>query len=165
MSHFADRRTYVYEGREVDHQTHLGYDLASTARAPVPAANAGRVALARYFGIYGNAVVVDHGFGLLTLYAHLSSIDVKEGQDVARGATIGRTGKTGLAAGDHLHFTTLVGGLPVTPTEWWDPHWIGDRVARPLAPAVADEGPGPAPARSTPAKAPSRRGPRGRRRR
>jgi len=146
MSHFADQRTYVYQGREVDRQTHLGFDLASTARAPVPAANAGRVVLARYFGIYGNTVILDHGAGLLTLYAHLSSIDAKEGQDVARGAFIGRTGRTGLAGGDHLHFTTLVGGLPVEPTEWWDPHWIRDRVARRLAPAVAFEGEAAVPA-------------------
>jgi murein DD-endopeptidase MepM/ murein hydrolase activator NlpD len=145
MSSFADRRTYVHQGREVDRQTHLGYDLAATARAPVPSANSGRVVLARYFGIYGNAVVVDHGFGLMTLYAHLSSIDVKEGEDVARGAVVGHTGRTGLAGGDHLHFTTLVGGLPVTPTEWWDPHWIRDRLARPLAPSVAFEGQAAAP--------------------
>jgi hypothetical protein len=140
MSSFADRRTYLYRGREVDRQTHLGYDLAATRRAPVPAANAGRVLLARYFGIYGNAVVVDHGFGLTTLYAHLSSIDVKEGQDVRRGEVLGRTGRTGLAGGDHLHFSTLIGGLPVAPLEWWDPHWIRDRVARLLAPAVRFEG-------------------------
>jgi hypothetical protein len=136
MSRFADQRTYVHGGREVDRQTHLGFDLASTAQAVVPAANAGRVALARYFGIYGNAVVLDHGFGLLTLYAHLSSIDVAEGQEVVRGARLGRTGHTGLAGGDHLHFTTLVGGLPVTPTEWWDPRWLRDRVARPLGLAI-----------------------------
>lgn len=146
MSHFADQRTYVYQGRDVDRQTHLGFDLASTARAPVPAANTGRVVLARYLGIYGNTVIVDHGAGLLTLYAHLSSIDAKEGQDVARGALLGRTGRTGLAGGDHLHFTTLVGGLPVVPTEWWDPHWIRDRVARRLAPAVVFEGEAAAPA-------------------
>ena len=139
-SSFADQRTYVYGGKPVDQQTHLGYDLAVTERTPVTSANAGAVKLARYFGIYGNTVVVDHGFGLMTLYSHLSSIDVKEGQQVERGAVVGRTGKTGLAGGDHLHFTTLVGGLPVRPTEWWDPHWIHDRVAMRLAPAVTFEG-------------------------
>ncbi len=159
MSHFADQRTYFHQGQEVDQQTHLGYDLAVTERTPVPAANAGRVVLARYFGIYGNTVVVDHGFGLMTLYAHLSSIDVKEGQEVARGAIVGRTGRTGLAGGDHLHFTTLVGGLPVAPTEWWDPHWIRDRVSRRLAPSVVFEGEAAAPTSSAaePAAAPARR--------
>ena len=133
MSAFADQRTYLYEGREVDHQTHLGFDLASTAKTEVPAANRGVVVLARYFGIYGNAVVVDHGLGLMTLSAHLSSIDVKEGQSVERGQVIGRSGSTGLAGGDHLHFTTLVHGLPVNPIEWWDGKWISERVKPKLA--------------------------------
>lgn len=140
MSAFADQRSYLYGGREVDQQTHLGYDLAVTARTPVTAANRGLVKLARYFGIYGNTVVVDHGFGLMTLYSHLSSIEVQEGQQVDRGGVVGRTGRTGLAGGDHLHFTTLVGGLPVRPTEWWDAHWIRDRLAVRLAPAVAFAG-------------------------
>ncbi len=140
MASFADRRTYVHAGSEIDHQTHLGFDLAATARTPVPAANRGIVLLARYFGIYGNTVVLDHGFGLMTIYSHLSSIEAKEGQTLERGAILGLTGKTGLAGGDHLHFSTLVGGLPVTPAEWWDAHWIRDRVAARLAPAVVFEG-------------------------
>ena len=133
MSSFADQRTYVYAGREVDHQTHLGFDLASTAKSAVQAPNAGVVLLARYFGIYGMSVLIDHGLGLQTLSAHLSSIDVREGQPVERGAVIGRTGATGLAGGDHLHFTTLVRGLPVNPIEWWDARWIGESVKAKLA--------------------------------
>ncbi|HVO10153.1 MAG TPA: M23 family metallopeptidase [Vicinamibacteria bacterium] len=140
MASFADQRTYFYGGKEVDKETHLGFDLAVTAQTPVTAANRGVVKLARYFGIYGNTVVLDHGFGLMTLYAHLSWIGVKEGDQVERGGVLGRTGRTGLAGGDHLHFTTLVGGVPVRPTEWWDPHWIHDRVAVRLAPAVSFEG-------------------------
>ena len=136
MSSFADLRTYVYEGREVDEQTHLGFDLAVVAHTPVPAANRGVVLLARYFGIYGNTVLVDHGLGLGTLYSHLSSIAVKEGQAVERGAVLGHTGATGLAGGDHLHFTTLVRGLPVSPVEWWDAHWIRDRVASKAGPTA-----------------------------
>jgi murein DD-endopeptidase MepM/ murein hydrolase activator NlpD len=136
MSAFADRRTYVYQGREVDTQTHLGFDLAAVARTPVPAANRGVVLLARYFGIYGNSVVLDHGLGLATLYSHLSAIEVKEGQTVERGAVVGNTGATGLAGGDHLHFTTLVRGLPVNPVEWWDAKWIRDRIASKAGPAV-----------------------------
>jgi hypothetical protein len=136
MSAFADQRTYVHQGREVDTQTHLGFDLAVVAHTPVPAANRGVVLLARYFGIYGNAVVLDHGLGLGTLYAHLSSIEVKEGQTVERGTILGHTGATGLAGGDHLHFTTLVRGLPVNPVEWWDGKWIRDRVASKVGPAA-----------------------------
>jgi murein DD-endopeptidase MepM/ murein hydrolase activator NlpD len=133
MSAFADQRTYVYGGRDVDQQTHLGFDLASTARSEVQAANKGTVVLARYFGIYGNSVLIDHGLGLMTLSAHLSATLVEEGQQVERGAVIGRSGATGLAGGDHLHFTTLVHGLPVNPIEWWDGKWIKERVSAKLA--------------------------------
>jgi murein DD-endopeptidase MepM/ murein hydrolase activator NlpD len=135
MASFADRRTYLYQGRVIDHQDHLGYDLAVTKHFPIPAANDGIVAYARFFGIYGNAVVIDHGYGLMSIYGHLSSMAVTEGQKVARGDIIGKTGETGLAGGDHLHFCTLLQGLPVDPVEWWDSHWIKDRVARKLGPA------------------------------
>jgi murein DD-endopeptidase MepM/ murein hydrolase activator NlpD len=125
---FADRRTYTYEGREIDRQDHLGYDLAATSGAPVSAANDGVVLKAEFFGIYGNTVVLDHGYGLLSLYGHLSNIAVNVGDTVARGQEIGRTGKTGLAGGDHLHFSMILGPTQVDPKEWWDPHWIADRV-------------------------------------
>jgi murein DD-endopeptidase MepM/ murein hydrolase activator NlpD len=132
MARFADRRSYVYRGKTVDQQDHLGLDMAGVAHAPVPAANDGVVVLAKFFGIYGNAVVVDHGYGLMSLYGHLSSIDVKEGQTVTRGQALGRTGDTGLAGGDHLHFAILLQGLPVSPVEWWDSHWLTDRIVRKL---------------------------------
>jgi len=119
----------------VDHQIHLGYDLAVTRHAPIPAANDGVVVQAQYFGIYGNSVVIDHGFGVMSLYGHMSSIGVTEGQKVARGDIIGQTGETGLAGGDHLHFAIILDGLPVNPVEWWDSHWIHDRIARKLGPA------------------------------
>ncbi len=130
QSRFADYRTYYFGGREIDRQVHLGFDLASTAQAPVHASNRGTVVFAGFLGIYGNCVVTDHGMGVQTLYAHLSSMDVREGQDVEKDQVIGRTGITGLAGGDHLHFTLLVGGTAVNPVEWWDPHWIEDRVFR-----------------------------------
>ena len=136
MSSFADRRTYVYEGETVDRQTHLGYDLATVRHDRVPAANRGVVLLAEYLGIYGNVVVLDHGYGLMTLYAHLSSFDVAPGELVERGQILGRTGETGLAGGDHLHFTTLVSGMPVNPVEWWDARWIADRIAPKLGDAL-----------------------------
>jgi murein DD-endopeptidase MepM/ murein hydrolase activator NlpD len=136
MSKFADRRTYYYEGQEIDQQDHLGFDLASVRHAPLPAANSGVVVLARYFGIYGNAVVLDHGFGLMSLYGHLSSIEVEEGQTVERGQSVGRSGETGLAGGDHLHFTMLLHGMAVNPIEWWDGGWIRDRLQRKLSAAL-----------------------------
>ena len=129
---FADHRTYFYQGKEVDHQVHLGFDLAVTAHVPVIAANAGTVLSASWLGIYGNCIVLDHGMGVQSLYGHLMSFDVKVGDHVTRGQTIGLSDSTGLAGGDHLHFTMLVGGRMVNPVEWWDPHWITDRVERKL---------------------------------
>lgn len=136
MATFAENRTYTYNGTDVDYQTHLGFDLASVRQAPVPAANDGVVVLARYFGIYGNAVMIDHGYGLFSLYGHLSTLEVSKGQTVERGDTVGRTGATGLAGGDHLHFEMLLHGLSVNPKEWWDAHWIQDRLNRKLGDAL-----------------------------
>ncbi len=140
MAGFADHRTYKNSGKDVDQQDHLGYDLAVTSQAPIPASNDGIVVLARYFGIYGNAVIIDHGYGVMSLYGHLSSIAVKEGQNLKRGDVIGNTGATGLAGGDHLHFAIVLQGLPVNPTEWWDSHWIKDRLANKLGAAFKFEG-------------------------
>ena len=125
---FADHRTYLWEGEKVDEQTHLGFDLASTKQAPVPAANSGTVVFAGYLGIYGYLVVIDHGLGLQSLYSHLSEIGVENGAVIAKGDIIGKTGATGMAGGDHLHFGILVSGLEVTPLEWLDDHWIKDNI-------------------------------------
>jgi murein DD-endopeptidase MepM/ murein hydrolase activator NlpD len=129
---FADHRTYIYNGKEVDQQVHLGFDLAVTARVPVHAANDGKVLNASWLGIFGNCVILDHGMGVASLYGHLSSLDVNVGDTVKKGQVLGRSGMTGMAGGDHLHFTMLVGGRAVNPVEWWDPHWIADRVERKL---------------------------------
>lgn len=140
---FADHRTYVYKGQDVDQQVHLGFDLAVTSAVPVLAANDGVVVNASWLGIYGNCVIVDHGLGVASLYGHLSSLDVKAGDRIVKGQMLGRSGMTGLAGGDHLHFTMLVGGHPVNPVEWWDPHWMADRVDRKLRDASLGQ---PAPA-------------------
>jgi len=128
---FADHRTYKYHGKEIDRQDHLGYDLATVAHAPVAASNDGVTIMAQYFGIYGNTIVVDHGYGLLSLYGHLSTFNVKEDDPVhpvKRGQTIAQSGETGLAGGDHLHFSMILQGTQVDAREWWDPHWIHDRI-------------------------------------
>ncbi len=127
-SRFADRRTYTWQGKKVDEQTHLGLDLAKVAHSPVPAANDGKVIFADLLGIYGNCIVIDHGFGLQTIYGHLSQFEVKKGDMVKKAQEIGKTGSTGLAGGDHLHFTMQVDGVQVNAVEWWDPHWIKDRI-------------------------------------
>ncbi|MFW5970515.1 MAG: M23 family metallopeptidase [Desulfovermiculus sp.] len=125
---FGTHRKYVYQGEVIDEQTHLGVDLASTARAEVLAANSGRVVFAGWFGIYGQVVIIDHGLGLQSLYAHLSQMSVQVGDPVEKGQIIGRTGVTGLAGGDHLHFGMLISGLPVNPREWWDENWIANNI-------------------------------------
>jgi murein DD-endopeptidase MepM/ murein hydrolase activator NlpD len=131
-SRFAEHRTYRYNGNVIDRQNHLGYDLASVKQAPVLAAQAGTVKAAEEIGIYGRAVVLDHGLGLHSLYAHLSGVDVAVGDEVALGQQLGRTGESGLAAGDHLHFSILVHGVHVDPIEWWDPKWVRLHVLEPL---------------------------------
>ncbi|MFM7141519.1 MAG: M23 family metallopeptidase, partial [Alphaproteobacteria bacterium] len=141
-SRFAERRHYFYSGKPIDEQTHLGTDLASVKLAPVVAAARGRVLWAGDLGIYGNAVVLDHGLGLETLYAHLTDTVVAPGQMVERGATLGRSGQTGLAGGDHLHYSTMIHGRHVDPVEWWDPKWFRDRIAPQLASAPAAAGAG-----------------------
>ena len=127
-SFFADRRTYVYHGQGVDQQDHVGFDLSVVQHNPIEAANSGKVILAEYFGIYGNAVLIDHGAGLISLYGHMSQIDVKPGQVVKKKETLGKSGATGMAAGDHLHFGMFLQGVPVNPTEWWDEKWIKDHI-------------------------------------
>jgi len=123
---YGETRDYIYRGQVVDRQTHLGLDLASVARAPVPAANAGRVVFAGWLGIYGNTVVLDHGYGLMSLYGHLTDIAVMPGDMVGREEIVGRTGITGLAGGDHLHLEIFVNGISVDPIEWLDGRWIRD---------------------------------------
>ncbi len=128
MSEFAEVRHYTRHGERVSRARHYGYDLASTTRAPITASNAGRVIFAGDNGIYGTLVLIDHGLGVTTLYGHLSSLDVAVGDEVERGQVIGRSGATGLAGGDHLHFAVLVGRTYVDPLEWWDAKWVRDHI-------------------------------------
>ena len=127
-ANFADARTYIYNNEPIDTAYHVGYDLSVTKHYPAEAANSGVVAFTGDLGIYGNTVIIDHGLGLFTLYSHLSSIDVKVGDSIKQAQVIGKTGETGLAVGDHLHFGVYLNGVPVLPVEWWDQKWIDDNV-------------------------------------
>jgi murein DD-endopeptidase MepM/ murein hydrolase activator NlpD len=129
-ANFADVRNYLYRGQKIDQQVHLGFDLAVTQHVGVEAANDGRVVFAAPLGIYGNCIVVDHGYGLQTIYGHLSHIAVHEGDMVKRGQVMGNSGMTGMAGGDHIHFAMQLDGVQINPKEWWDPHWIKDHIAR-----------------------------------
>jgi murein DD-endopeptidase MepM/ murein hydrolase activator NlpD len=127
---FADVRNYIYQGKKIDQQVHLGYDLAVTQHVGVEASNDGRVVYAAPLGIYGNCIVVDHGYGLQTIYGHLSHIDVHAGDMVRRGQVMGQSGMTGMAGGDHIHFAMQLDGVQIDPKEWWDGHWIHDHIAK-----------------------------------
>jgi murein DD-endopeptidase MepM/ murein hydrolase activator NlpD len=132
---FADVRNYMYHGKKVDQQVHLGFDLSDNANTPVRAANDGRVVWASNLGIYGNCIVLDHGYALQSIYGHLRQIDVKVGDMVQRGQTMGFEGSTGLAGGIHLHFSMQIDGVQTNPREWWDEHWIKDRILSKLDPS------------------------------
>ncbi|MCX6629108.1 MAG: M23 family metallopeptidase [Candidatus Solibacter sp.] len=136
-SMFADVRSYLYMGKKVDQQVHLGFDLSDTANAPVHVANDGRVVWAADLGIYGNCVVVDHGYALQSIYGHMNRIDVKVGDLVKKNQSLGVAGATGLAGGVHVHFSMQIDGVQVNPREWWDEHWIHDRIMSKLDPQVA----------------------------
>jgi len=128
VASFGDHRKYTYEGQVVSESYHLGLDLASTAQADIVSSNDGRVVFARDTGIYGKTAILDHGLGLYTLYSHCSTLAVQEGDRVKAGDVIGKTGVTGFAFGDHLHFGVLVQGVEVRPEEWMDRGWMEDNV-------------------------------------
>jgi murein DD-endopeptidase MepM/ murein hydrolase activator NlpD len=102
------------------------------------------VMLAEFFGIYGNTIVIDHGYGLLSLYGHLAGFSVKPGDAVKRGQVIAQSDSTGLAGGDHLHFSVILQGEQVDAREWWDPHWIEDRIQSKLRQLGSSSAPPPA---------------------
>ena len=132
VAYFGDERHYYYKDKrkEVSHSWHLGYDLASVSHAPIYSSNKGTVVFAGYNGIYGNMPIIDHGFGLYTLYGHCSSVFVNEGDKVKAGEVVAKTGKTGLALGDHLHFGMLVQGVEVWPMDWMKRNWIKSHIDR-----------------------------------
>ena len=129
-SNFGESRAYSLDGIDAGGSTHDGLDLASVKRDKVLASNSGTVVLAEHFGIYGNALVIDHGMGLISLYGQLSELEVSVGQDVERKELIGRSGETGLAGGDHLHFEYRIANIPVNPREWLDANWVKNHVFR-----------------------------------
>lgn len=132
---FADHRTYYYKGEAIDKQVHLGMDIASTQHAAIKAAETGKIIYSDYLGIYGNMVMIDHGQGVVSLYSHLSQINVSTGDSISKGDTLGHSGTSGMAGGDHLHFSMLVNGIFITPKEWWDQHWIDVTIDGPIADA------------------------------
>jgi murein DD-endopeptidase MepM/ murein hydrolase activator NlpD len=146
VADFGVERHYYYDNpkQEISRAYHVGYDLASVRHAPIVASNPGTVVFAGKNGIYGNMPLIDHGFGLATLYGHCSKVLVEAGEKVHAGQVIARTGKTGLALGDHLHFGVLVHGIEVWPMDWMKGNWIRkniDRVFRKADKIIAHDAP------------------------
>ncbi len=97
---------------------HTGIDMSAPYGQEIKAGGAGRVILAAPYGGYGNTVIIDHGGGMTTLYAHQSQLDVSYGQEVAAAEVIGYIGTSGLSTGPHLHFEVRLGGRPVDPADY-----------------------------------------------
>lgn len=121
---FGERRHYFYNDEKIDEAWHLGMDWASVKRADISVSNPGLVIYKDYLGIYGESLIVDHGYGLASLYAHTSSQSVEVGDFVQKGQNIANTGATGAVFGDHLHFGILVQGIEANPNEWLDANWM-----------------------------------------
>jgi len=125
---FGEFRKFFIGDELVAKDRNPGADLASIGRAVVRAGNGGIIIFAADLGLYGKTVIVDHGFGLTTLYAHMGKVLVEEGQEVLKGEALGEMGSTGLARGNFLHYETRVHGIPVRPEEWWDRDWVEDHI-------------------------------------
>jgi len=125
---FAERRHYYLDGEKINEAWHLGIDWASVKKAPIRASNEGEVIFNSYLGLYGNSIIIDHGMGLASLYAHTSAQSVELGDTINKNQKIANTGATGAVFGDHLHFGILVQGVEANPIEWMDKHWIKVRI-------------------------------------
>ena len=136
FAQFGERRHYFYNDQKIDEAWHLGMDWASSKRADIVVTNPGKVIYKGYLGIYGDTAIVDHGWGLGTLYAHTSNIDVEVGDEIKTGQKIGNTGATGAVFGDHLHFGVLVQGIEVNPNEWLDYEWIKVNLTKTINDAI-----------------------------
>lgn len=129
VADFGDHRIYSYKGQEnVSQAYHMGLDLASVQMGSIKSSNGGNVIFSKTNGIYGNLPIIDHGFGLYTLYGHCSEVNVQEKDRVVSQQEIAKTGMSGYAMGDHLHFGILVQGIEVRPEEWMDSKWIADNI-------------------------------------
>ena len=136
FAQFGERRHYFYGEEKIDEAWHLGMDWASVKRAEVQVTNPGKVIFKDYLGIYGDTVIIDHGLGVGTLYAHTSSINVEVNDEVKAGQHIANTGATGAVFGDHLHFGVLVQGIEVNPNEWLDYTWMKTNVTKTINDAL-----------------------------
>lgn len=115
ITQYGEVRTYNKIPNEVHH---TGVDIAVPLARPVLAPARGRVVLVDQVPLRGNMLIVDHGLGVFTTYAHLSAVDVQLGQEVQAGQPIAKVGSTGLSQGPHLHWELWIRGVNVDPLEW-----------------------------------------------
>lgn len=134
----GDQRTVFVGETPILRGPASGVRFSVTKRTPVSAANGGTVAFIGNLGLLGNTVIIDHGFGLASLYGHLSDIAVNRGSIVERGQEIGKTGTTGLAQSEEVYFEMRVHGVPVSPNEWWDQTWVTDHIDKKVAFVLRD---------------------------
>lgn len=130
VASFGDHRKYIYKRKYLSESYHLGVDLASNAKAKIKPQNSGDVVFSDFNGLYGNMPIIHHGLGLYTLYGHCSEVSVSKSNFINAKSTIARTGKSGYAMGDHLHFGVLIQGIEVRPAEWMDQSWINSNITK-----------------------------------
>ena len=132
FSTYSEKRNYFFDNQEELLMTsyHWGYDLSSIENAEIYSSSEGIVSYVNNdgLGIYGKTIIINHGLGFYTLYSHLSDISVNVGDKVDNKTVIGRTGETGFAFGDHLHFGTYIQGVPFDSSEVWDKKYFNLKV-------------------------------------
>lgn len=131
-AYFAEHRMYYYDHKLISQSYHQGIDVARYAHSKVYASNSGRVSAEKWIDLYGNVLIINHKFGLYTLFAHLSSYLVSKGAFVHAREAVARAGATGDAFGPHLHFGVYVQGNAVNPFEWLDGGWIKTNITNVL---------------------------------
>ncbi len=134
----GDTRVVLIDSTEVLRGSSSGVRFPVSKRSSVVAANNGSVVFIGTLGLLGNTIIIDHGFGLSTIYGHLSDVDVQRGISVQRGQEIGKTGSTGLAQSEEVYFEMRVHGIPVSPNEWWDQSWVTDHIDNKVAFVMRD---------------------------
>ncbi|MDE6886162.1 MAG: M23 family metallopeptidase [Helicobacteraceae bacterium] len=133
---WGDYRRFNYNKEFAGDSYHLGVDLAKIKNSPIVASNDGVVVMSEELGVYGNTIIIEHGYGIATLYSHLSESYKNEGDIVKKDEIIGKSGSSGLAFGDHLHFGVLVQGKPTISNEWMDSKWLKANINDVIANAI-----------------------------
>ncbi len=134
-SPFGEHRFIYLNNKVIGSSYHYGNDLAGTGTDSIFASNSGKIFFSGYNGLNGNMIVIDHGLGLYSVYCHLSTVFMKTGDFVPKGVSIAKSGHTGYAFGDHLHFGVIINGVGVNPDNWMDQGWINVNIIDVIAAA------------------------------